>query len=335
MEFVRAEAAGDGNRPPPPAPGMHGLRFRVLGWNIGGAALEQLPDAVSSSTGSPLKESILLLQECPRVAPGWKTTKLPGMTVLGHRQSDQWRGCGLAYGPSSWAPISKKCVGDGIWVVMKHLCSGERVLFGSFHLVPGMNQADYAAAAEKFLQGMPKGHRRVVVQGDLNAPFAWVQADTGDIASGLDGKALLVLDLLAGVSLQPLAPRREDQGWPTSRPRQEGRAGAKIDLMASRGVRHLRGRVHRDSCLTLNADHELQEGCFEIRVSSSLDRLRDRGSGRVAWERFSIFPWSDSVCLPVNIHSRFLLEPTATARGSRKPSGWPRPRSLGSSGKRP
>ena len=67
MEFVAAEAAEGGKRPSSPASALHGLCFQVLGWNIGGPALEQLPNAISICTDSPLKESILLLQECSRV----------------------------------------------------------------------------------------------------------------------------------------------------------------------------------------------------------------------------------------------------------------------------
>ena len=66
MEFVAAVAEGYGKTPSPPAPAVHGFRFQVMGWNIGGASLDQLPDAIKVCTGSPLKESILLLQECPR-----------------------------------------------------------------------------------------------------------------------------------------------------------------------------------------------------------------------------------------------------------------------------
>ncbi|CAE7713978.1 unnamed protein product [Symbiodinium sp. CCMP2592] len=262
MEFVLAEVGKGEKSSPLPMAAVHGLEVRVLGWNIGGAALEQLPHALALCTGAPFKESVLLLQECPRVAPGWKTVKLAGLTVLSYRGSEQWRGCGIGFDPRVWGPVSKKHSGAGVWITLKHLESGEKIVFGSVHLTPGKTQAEYAAMAEGFLHGMPKQNRRVIVQGDLNAPFSWDQHESGDVACGLDGKALLVLDLLAGSSLQPLAPCREHQELPTSRPRQEGRSGSRIDMVAGRGLLHRNGRVFRDSCLSLNTDHELLEGVF-------------------------------------------------------------------------
>ncbi|CAE7264174.1 R1A1-element\ORF2 [Symbiodinium sp. CCMP2592] len=251
---------------------MHALKIRTFGWNVGGAPLEQLPAAVAESIGPPPKEVVVLLQECPRVRPGWKSDKVQGLTVLSHRCVDQWRGCGVAYNPLAWSPISKKLAGKGIWVRLKHLATGEAVVFGSVHVVPGLSQVEYAEALQAFLEGMPTKCRRVVVQGDFNAPVAWVQRAEGDEASGLDGKALIALDLLAGKSLQPLAPLRSQQLLPTSRPRQAGRAGSRIDFFASKGLLHVEGRTHEGSHLFLNTDHEMLQGTFAIRAAKTFSR---------------------------------------------------------------
>ena len=188
-----------------------------------------------------------------------------GFTVLSHRHASQWRGCGLAYDPRHWAPVSKKSSGEGTWFVMKHLGSGERVLFGSVHLVPGMTQDNYAAAAEGFLAGMPKNHRRVVVQGGFNSPFAWVQNEPGNIACGLDGQALLTLDLLAG-------------------------AGRLTCWLAKGfyigGVRYSGTRAFR-STQTMSCPEGLLS--FAGR-ESSVDLLRDLESGLVASVRYRGYP---------------------------------------------
>ena len=148
---------------------VHGFRVRAFGWNIGGASLELLPEAIRQSAGEPPEESLVLLQECPRVAPGWKTVRCDGMVVLSHRKTDQWRGCGIGLDPRTWAPVSKKVAGKGPWFAMRHLRSQETFLLGTLHITPGLSQVDYIQVAEGFLSRMPKGYRRVVVQGDFNA----------------------------------------------------------------------------------------------------------------------------------------------------------------------
>ena len=288
---------------------MHGFKVRIFAWNIGGASLELLPEAIRQGTGETPKESVVLLQECPRVAPGWKTVKAEGMVVLSHRQPDQWRGCGIAFDPRVWAPISKKVAGRGLWFAMRHLSSQETFLLGTVHIAPGLTQAEYIQVAVVFLTNMPKKYRRVVIQGDFNAPISWVQKDEGDIAYGNDGKALMLLDLLAGNALQPLAPLRYQQGLPTSRPRQEGRKGSRIDFFASKELLHVEGRGFPDSYLCLNTDHELMSGTFSIRATRVFKRPAT--GPRV---------WCGELRRVEGISVRDLRSATETAKRSSEPS---------------
>ena len=189
------------------------------------------------------------------VVPVWSSYQMrslcAGFTVLSHRHASQVEGMWALHMTLAIGHLSlRRARGRERGFVMKHLGSGERVLFGSVHLVPGMTQDNYAAAAEGFLAGMPKNHRRVVVQGGFNSPFAWVQNETGDIACGLDGQALLTLDLLAGAG--------------------------RLTCWLAKGFYIGGVRYSGDSCFSLNTDHELPRGTFELRGKRIFSRPTTR-----------------------------------------------------------
>ena len=125
------------------------------------------------------------------------------------------RGWGFGFGLSIWSRAK--------W------CS---LVFGTLHVTPGLTQASYEEEVSAYFRGMWKC-RRVVFQGDINAPLSWLQSPEGDLAVAGDGKALILLEYLQRSGLQPAAPLRAQQQLPTSRPRQSGRAGSRIDLFAT------------------------------------------------------------------------------------------------------
>ena len=131
-------------------------------------------------------------------------------------------------------------------------------------MTPGLTQASYEEEVSAYFGGMWKC-RRVVFQGDINAPLSWLQSPEGDVAVAGDGKALILLEYLQRSGLQPAAPLRAQQQLPTSRPRQSGRAGSRIDLFATSGVMHTRVSIHAESCFSLGTDHDLQDAVFTIR----------------------------------------------------------------------
>ena len=108
------------------------LCLQVLGWNLGGAPLEDLQSAVLESTGSSHKDRVALLQECPRRKLGWTSTSVQGWRVVEHRSEGQWRGTGICFHPEVWSVVARKSARKGIWVRMKHLPTGLEVLVGEF-----------------------------------------------------------------------------------------------------------------------------------------------------------------------------------------------------------
>ncbi|CAE7579342.1 RTase [Symbiodinium sp. CCMP2592] len=240
-------------------------KMRVFGWNIGGAPVEDLPRAVKENVGAGVELRVGLVQELPRRQAGWSSTTLEGLRLLQHRHPNQWRGVGILFQPSIWGVISRKTSRRGIWVLLRHLESGQEIWFGTLHLQPGLPQAEYHADAADYFSCLPSHAKQVVFQGDVNAPLAWASSEVGDVACGLDGKAILLLDVLFQKGLLTVPPSSEQQHLPTSRPRQVGREGSRIDLFASRGLLQQGLTIFEDSCFSLGTDHELQEGCFSIK----------------------------------------------------------------------
>ncbi|CAE7773125.1 unnamed protein product [Symbiodinium sp. CCMP2592] len=147
---------------------------------------------------------------------------------------------------------------------MRRLSDALEVWVASFHFTPGCTVDVFSTQLDIFLSKMPKGKHRVIVQGDANASFGWIENEGLVDAIGRDAKALILLDRFHKQGLTLVAPRPPFRRLPTSRPRQEGRAGKQIDIVAVSRLRHEGSITHQDSCLTLGTDHELLQGCFRV-----------------------------------------------------------------------
>ena len=231
--------------------------FRVYGWNLGGVEASDLPKAIQNGTGASLrKKDIVLVQEFPRVKAGWSTEPVGSLKVLTFRPEGMWRGTGVAFDSSTWNVVSKKSSMRGVWVHLRHLESAESVWFSTAHFSPGITQELYEAEVENHFRAKPRQCRALVFQGDLNCSFRWWRDKERVEASGKDGKADLFVRYAseAGLDFVPF----EDCQWttPTSRPRQQGRAGTQIDYMLSLGVRKGHCQIHVDSSMCIGSDHD-------------------------------------------------------------------------------
>ncbi|CAE7386117.1 unnamed protein product, partial [Symbiodinium sp. KB8] len=249
----------------------------VLGWNVGGVDLFQLPKAVRDSTKGKLeKDDLLLLQEVPRECEGWSHQELEGRNVVTHRRATQWRGTGLSYDPGSWCVLRKLHTNKGTWFKVRHLERGLDLWLGTVHFSPGVTADACEEEVEDHFRALPRDAHRVVFQGDVNAAFGWVQEGGQVTAVAKDGKghtlhrAVMERGLVLGT---PLGPQ---MSTPTSRPRQENRQGQCIDIMAQRGLRQSTWRIHVDSYMCVGSDHELCESVFCIDAQKKNKRHETR-----------------------------------------------------------
>ncbi|CAE7281359.1 R1A1-element\ORF2 [Symbiodinium sp. CCMP2592] len=238
--------------------------LRVLGWNLGGVEVQDLPRTIADA--APLrmeKDSLLLLQEYPRGVQGWAVEKHGSWTVVTHRHGEAWRGSGLMYCADAWCLTRRVCTAKGTWFRLRSISASEDVLWvGTAHLTPGSTVAVFESEVEDHFQALPASAKRVVFQGDVNTPFQWIQERASVTAVAREGKGGLLQKALHDKGLVMIAPVEGQLSTPTCRPRQAGRTGQHIDIFASKGLHANGTHIHVDSYLAGGTDHELLHGCF-------------------------------------------------------------------------
>ncbi|CAE7949425.1 unnamed protein product, partial [Symbiodinium sp. KB8] len=181
-------------------------------------------------------DSLLTLQEIPRDKAGWSKQVHGAWTVVCHRAVQMWRRVGIGYRDSEWALLRRVWSGRGVWVQLKHLSSDVRVWVGTAHFTPGCSLAQYEGEVEECLHGLPAHTGPTVFQCDANAPFHWGLCDGIVSPAGRDVKANALHGMPLHKGLEMVPPMREYMNTPTSRPRQEGRNGHIIDMLACKRV---------------------------------------------------------------------------------------------------
>ena len=121
--------------------------IRVMGWNVGGADLAELPKAVRNALGDKGKrQDLVLLQEVPREREGWSYTSLEGQRVVSHRRASQWRGAGLWYDMSTWCLLRKLHSSKGVWFKLRHLEHSLELWIGTSHFTPGCTVSQFGGS---------------------------------------------------------------------------------------------------------------------------------------------------------------------------------------------
>ena len=216
---------------------------------------------------------VVFLQEVPRGKEGWSTDRVEDRLVLHHRCKAQWRGTGIAIHDSHWSVRQKIAARAGAWFHLKGLTNGLEVWCGTFHFPPGIPLDEFESSLANFLAKKPRTTLPVMVQGDVNAHFRWEQLPEGDSAVSTDGRSLLFRDRLLASGLHLAAPIRSHQGLPTSRPRQEGRTGHHIDIVALQRVLRAKTEILVDSHMLLGTDHECIYSLVKLRAGTGTTTL--------------------------------------------------------------
>ena len=265
-----------------------GCRIKVFGWNVGGADLSDLPGAVREATKKALApDAIILLQEVPRGEPGWSTEKVGALELLSFRSTEAWRGTGVAFNPSSWCMIRRVARDRGCWVLLRHLLQGFSLWVSTAHFSPGCTHAQFESELTNFFEGAPRSGVPVLCQVDGNAPILWNHFSGETLAVGRDGKSHELLGQLEAWGSGSRCLAQGNTRLRLLRPRQGGRQGSIIDLMATRGIGRTGLKIHVHSCHVLGTDHELLEGDLSLAKGSpgnrysTAPRVWKGGIGRV------------------------------------------------------
>ena len=235
------------------------VAFRVLGWNVGGSDLGDLPKAILDASGTRCgKDDLVLLQEVPRESEGWHHQELEGKPIVTHRRSHQWRGTGLWYDPSSWCVLRKQHSSKGTWFKVRHLQAPAELWVGTSHFTPGCAVDQYEVEVHDHFGVLPCSAAKVIYHGDVNTGFSWVEEQGRVEAVPKEGKGGLLHQVIVEKDLLTFGvPGWAQMNTPTSRPRQENRQGQCIDVMGFKGVRCKGWTICEDSYMKLGTDHEL------------------------------------------------------------------------------
>ena len=231
----------------------------MLNWNVGGAALGDLPRALGEATECKFRnDDIVILHEMPRTEAGWQNHVFDQLRVLAHRDENQWRGTGVGFSDRAWTVMRKISSENGVWTRLRHLTLGQELWVGSLYIKPDCNQVEHERRVNQHLGCLPATHLPVILGCDLNSPFAWSTLNGQSLqAVARTGKSNQFLTQLASRSIE-LIPHGEPQvDTPTSQPRQQDRQGRLIDFLAGARVTTRVTRVHVGSHKILGTDHEL------------------------------------------------------------------------------
>ncbi|CAE7349607.1 RTase [Symbiodinium sp. CCMP2592] len=271
-------------------------KLRVLGWNLGGVEVQDLSQALDDAAPSQLeKGSIVLYQEAARGDAGWTVDAQKQWTLVTHRHSHAWRGCGIMYQSSSWCLLRRVFTTRGVWFKIRAKDDSETLWVGTCHFTPGCTFAQFEEEAEDHFRGLPKNAVKVVFQGDVNTPFGWTRDGAELTPVAREGKGGVPLKILQERGMTLVAPHPCQFGTPTSRPRQEGRAGQQIDVMARKGLHTGALHIHVDSYMKVGTDHELLQSNFASSWSGFKPRRQTRS--RVLSKPIGVLEWVDQSVL--------------------------------------
>ena len=230
------------------------VRRKMASWNLGGQKLDKV-DAVCGSL------DFLAAQEMPRRDAGWSEDFTDGFTWLSHRGADQWRPVGVAIANDLYDCCTDKVAFDkgAAWVV--RLRNSKRIVLGSLHLPTGVPTRKYHEDVQKFRHALIRWRPDLpcLFGVDVNEVVDWTGADEeeqlGNVPMRSGAKLDKVLEAVADVRMQFVAPRLEDRAKPTHYPRDESREGRHIDAVLCRQFACSHVTVNEEVRLYVNTDH--------------------------------------------------------------------------------
>ena len=247
-----------------------------------------------------------------RGSEGWTVEHSKQWTTVAHRHPSVWRGCGLTFQSDSWTLLKRVSTRKGVWFKVRVREGSDSLWIGTCHFTPGCTVAQFEEEAEDFFRGLPKNASQVVFQGDVNAAFGWVRDGAEVTPVQKDGKGGILLKVLLERGLVLVSPVDCQFEVPTSRPRQIGRTGQHIDVVARNGLHAAPVRIHVDSYMKGGTDHELLPG--EFKIGARRPRKRRQTRARVCSETFGTITHVDQAVLASLAVSHTKPAPSASYR---------------------
>ena len=228
----------------------HDFLVDIASWNLAGVSSRDALHILSRELRAPAA----VVQEWPKMAPGWQFLAEGGIKVVVHQDVMMYRGVGIAYQDSIFHLCKKKKSSRGAWFLMLHKPSNRRLWIGSVHLQSSDCNDEYQRAFHDFLRELPPTTLPTVALGDYNTEFKWSTVEQGQVGVP-NTRWNMLRDLAAGRGLLQCAPALEQARTPTWRPRRNNARGTHIDggflgrvahgvLSVLEGSRHQVGTDH-------------------------------------------------------------------------------------------
>ena len=244
---------------PPEGSSQNHTLISFFSWNIGGKPISDALKAVDVAQPHKARDGIMALQELPRVAPGWHTTKEEGGRLLVQYRDDlrQWRGNGIAFNPEKFVSLRRKASPVGVWLRLRHRDTGAEFWVSSARLSTGVPDSTTAEEIQVFLKLRPKVPSQAVLLSDFNTRLTW-SAGAGRIAqpSPSCGRADYLVSEIETQHFLMCGPPVQQWDTPTSRPRRAGARGKQIDGAAVRSLPRAETHIEEKSFRQIGGDHD-------------------------------------------------------------------------------
>ena len=159
-------------------------KLRFGSWKLAGmckkAALEVFQSVVAFD--------VMAVQEIPKCAPGWHQIREEGVEGWIHQDVITYRGIGIMYRPSKVVLLKKYKAERGVWMKFRHEESGKVFWAGSTHLPKNEPLGEYRRLAAEVIGALPAWDGPLILLGDVNADFQWLQSEDGVVNVTRDPK---------------------------------------------------------------------------------------------------------------------------------------------------
>ena len=259
-----------------PAQDCMDFRVSLSSWNLAGASKKKVADVMSTVADT----DVLGVQEYPKLEVGWHMLSHDRYSGVVYQDILMCRAVGILYNASKFSIVKRRKSGRGVWVLLQHLESGQRIWAGSVHLPVNEAVEEVDRHTAEFLNALPATSLTCVILGDFNTQFTWTLREEGVVPRKLHSRWSRLRQAMAERGFQQVPPREEDMSAPTYVPRRQGYTGTQIDgMFGARGHMGLL-RICDSSRHELATDHERVEGLLVLQGKRMKERRMAMGGPR-------------------------------------------------------
>ena len=201
------------------------VSLTVASWNLAGVSKK----AIETVFGHVAECDAAAVQEFPKQTVGWKTISGERYQGIIFQNYLMYRSVGVMYRTDRFQLRKKSSAQRGVWVLLKHVGTGELLWIGSLHLPNNEPKEEIARQLGEFAKAGPKLGERAVILGDFNVQFKWRSGGTGIEPDILAPKWAALRQCFAEAGFQQAPPQEAQFSAPTFHSRKGTVSSTQID----------------------------------------------------------------------------------------------------------